>query len=131
MLSKVEIFNLLFVIVFTLTTGCNNNTIEIGDTVILVFKIYNKNNIILDESFFHTDFNKIDCDELLSFVVGKNEVIKGWDSLIVGCKKNIIYTFNIPSNQAYGNEAIYHDIPANSDLILTFKIVDIIKHEKK
>ena len=125
MYNKINHIAYYLLICSTLLSACNNKTVRDGDTVFLAFKIYNMQNIILDESFFHTNFNKISNDELFSFVVGKNEVIKGWDSVIIGCKKNIIYTFKIPDGEAYGNENIYHDIPPNSSILITFKIIDI------
>lgn len=109
-----------------LFSSCNDNKIvHDGNKVILNYKIYNSKHIRLDESDLYHDVNCMDKAHIFSFIVGRNEVIKGWDSLIIGCKKNKIYTFSIPTENCYGNEKIYHDIPANSDLILTFKIIDI------
>lgn len=111
---------------YILLSSCNGNKIvNRGNKVILNYKIYNPKNIRLDESDLFHDINCRDKAHIFSFTAGNNEVIKGWDSVIIGCKKNKTYTFRIPAEHSYGNEKIYHDIPPNSDLILTFKITDI------
>lgn len=116
---------ILIGIVIAFCISCKNQVVEKGNRLELAFKIYNSDSIILDESFFHNDFYNINDDELFSFRVGKNEVIKGWDSVIIGCSKDKVYTFNIPYNSAYGDENIYHDIPSKSNLIIRFIILSI------
>lgn len=125
MRSKIITIGLLFSLI-----ACNNKSsiVQNGDVVELYFEIKNSEGIRLDETAINKNFK--DKERLFSFRVGNNEVIKGWDSVIVGAKKNKKYTFVIPAKDAYGNERIYHDIPPNSDLILTFKVVEIIKGEK-
>ncbi len=108
--------------------GCNirdERLVKTGDTVFVAYRIENMSGDRLDESFLDGNFNEINDNELLSFVVGNQEVIKGWDDLIVGCKKDTLYSYKIESQYAYGDSQIYHDIPNNSELMLEFKIIDI------
>ena len=115
---------IIVILIACIAIACNSNTVvKRGDRVVLFYKIQNTDSIRLDESSIIDNFR--DKTKVFAFIVGNGEVIKGWDSVIVGCKENILYTFKIPYQQAYGTEKIYHDIPPKSNLIITFKIVKI------
>ena len=118
----------IFIILVFSIIGCNfpdGRIVKNGDTVFVAYRIKNIAGDRLDESCSGKNFDQLDDNELFSFVVGKGEVIKGWDSLIVGRKKNTVYLYKLTPENAYGSEQIYHDIPSNSNLILEYKIVDI------
>lgn len=115
---------IIVILIACITIACNSNiVVKSGDRVFLFYKIENLDKIRLDESAIIDNFK--DKSNLFAFTVGNGEVIEGWDSVIVGCKKNKLYTFEIPYQQAYRDEQIYHDIPAKSNLLLTFKIIKI------
>ncbi|MBK9353450.1 MAG: FKBP-type peptidyl-prolyl cis-trans isomerase [Bacteroidetes bacterium] len=114
----------LFIYLF-ISCKKNETKVKCGDTVTLAYKITNLEGMRLDESFLHPNFNRIDKKELFRFTTCHQEIIPGWDSVIIGCKTRKIYTFEIPAELAYDKTTIYHDIPPNSKLILKFKIFKI------
>ncbi|MCB9211720.1 MAG: FKBP-type peptidyl-prolyl cis-trans isomerase [Ignavibacteriales bacterium] len=115
---------IIVILIAYITIACNSNiVVKRGNRVALFYKIENIDSIRLDESSVIDNFR--DKSNVFAFNVGNGEVIEGWDSVIIGCKKNKLYSFEIPYQQAYGEEEIYHDIPAKSNLLLTFKIIKI------
>ncbi|MBS0635363.1 MAG: FKBP-type peptidyl-prolyl cis-trans isomerase [Verrucomicrobia bacterium] len=64
-----------------------------------------------------------DRDEPFVFVLGKGQVIKGWDESVadmhIGEKRRVI----IPPELAYGNRSIGNIIPANSTLIFDIELL--------
>lgn len=69
-----------------------------------------------------------DRNEPFTFIVGKNQVIKGWDEALlemkVGEKRRVI----LPPELAYGNRAVANLIPANSSLIFDIELLEIRGH---
>ena len=126
---QVKIFKPIWIcgFLFSMFYACNQHKIPVkcGDTVTLAYKITNTEGMRLDESFLHDNFNQIQENELFRFTTCNEEVIPGWDSVIIGCKTGKIYTFDIPASLAYGKSDIYHDIPRGSDIIFKFKIFKI------
>lgn len=64
-----------------------------------------------------------------SFLVGLNQVIKGWEEGIRLMKKGGKTLFILPSTLAYGSRAMGNRIPSNSVLVFEVKLVDIKKGE--
>lgn len=65
-----------------------------------------------------------DRNEPFTFIVGKGQVIKGWDESVLdmhfGEKRRVI----IPAELAYGSRAVGKIIPANSSLIFDIDLLD-------
>jgi len=59
-----------------------------------------------------------------SFVLGRGEVIKGWDEGLAGMAVGGERKLTIPANLAYGNQKI-PGIPKNSTLLFDVKLLAI------
>lgn len=66
----------------------------------------------------------------LTFTLGVDRLIEGWEQGVVGMKKGGIRTLIIPSHLAYGSVEM-GPIPANSTLIFTIELVDIAKSDSE
>ncbi|KAI9308657.1 hypothetical protein BJ944DRAFT_195594 [Cunninghamella echinulata] len=70
-------------------------------------------------------FDKNTNGKPFRFILGKGEVIRGWDIGITGMKIGGERRLTIPSKLAYGNRGMPPDIPPNSDLVFDVKMVDL------
>ncbi|CAB9529497.1 FK506-binding protein 4 [Seminavis robusta] len=107
-----------------------------GDTVLCYYVGSFTSN---DGGFFSKDkqvvFDQTDEDQPFQFVVGKGNVIKGWDVGILGDLDGDIIPMkvggkrrlNIPSKLAYGANGV-GPIPANQDLSFDLEVVLEAKH---
>jgi peptidylprolyl isomerase/FKBP-type peptidyl-prolyl cis-trans isomerase FkpA len=59
------------------------------------------------------------------FALGKGQVIKGWDVGVAGMKVGGKRRLTIPSDMAYGNQAVGGVIPANSTLIFEVEFIKV------
>ena len=65
-----------------------------------------------------------DRDKPIQFVLGKGEVIKGWDLGIVGMKKGEMRRLLIPYPMAYGEKGYPGIIPPKATLLFDVELVD-------
>src|SRR5436190_10031767 len=62
----------------------------------------------------------------LGFILGKGEVVKGFDEGVAGMKVGGKRKLMIPAKLGYGEKGADDDIPPNSDLIFEVELVKII-----
>ena len=71
-----------------------------------------------------------DRGQPLPFNVGQGSVIKCWDEGFVGLAKGAKADLICPPDYAYGNRAMGPTIPANSPLLFSIEVVNIIPAKK-
>jgi FKBP-type peptidyl-prolyl cis-trans isomerase len=91
-------------------------TVKNGDTISVHYI-----GTLKDGTEFDNSHKRGDAFE---FVVGEGMVIKGWEEGVLGMKKGGQRLLVIPSDMAYGANAI-GPIPANSTLIFSIELLEI------
>jgi peptidylprolyl isomerase len=66
-----------------------------------------------------------DRGEPYDFMVGKGDVIKGWDEGVIGMKVGEKRKLIVPPNLAYGNQARGDIIPANATLTFDIELMGL------
>ncbi len=94
----------------------NNDFPSIGSTVSVHYK-----GKLIDGTVFDSSYQR---KNPISFVLGKGQVIKGWDEGILKIAKGGSAKLVIPSNLAYGENGAGGIIPPNSTLIFDVELID-------
>lgn len=68
------------------------------------------------------DASKNRGNQGFTFTLGAGQVIKGWDLGVAGMKVGGKRKLTIPSDMAYGNQAVGGVIPANSTLVFEVEL---------
>lgn len=112
-------------IVIFLFASCNSDKeiVSCYDTVVVYYKITTLDGNRIDASGLLTPF--IESNRPFSFVACNKEIIPGWDRQVIGNKIGEYYKIHIKSEEAYGSEPLDRDLKANSDLIITYEILEI------
>ena len=63
--------------------------------------------------------------EPMTYVVGQQPLIKGWEKAVMGQPAGTSLTVVIPSAMAYGSQAMGNDIPAYSTLVFDIDILSV------
>ncbi len=101
--------------------------VKSGDTVGVNYILWLENETIVDSSIVDwieknitqdIDFSKLETN-LLSFVVGKGEVISGFEERIVGMKLNEEKIFTVSPEKGYGTDPSKHPL---ANKTLTFRV---------
>ena len=101
----------------TVGTGA---TAEAGDSVTVNYVGALMNGTVFDASANHGSSG-------FTFTLGAGQVIKGWDLGVAGMKEGGKRMLVIPSDLAYGNQAVGGVIPANSALVFEVELVKVQK----
>jgi len=99
-----------------LTQGTGEEA-KTGDTVSVHYVGTLENGTKFDSS--------VDRGEPFSFTLGENRVIQGWELGVLGMKVGEKRKLTIPSNLAYGNQAVGGVIPANATLVFEVELLGI------
>ena len=94
----------------------NNDFPSIGSTVSVHYT-----GKLVDGTIFDSSYQR---NNPISFVLGKGQVIKGWDEGILKMAKGGSGKLIIPSNLAYGENGAGGIIPPNSTLIFDLELID-------
>lgn len=98
-----------------LTEGTGDQLVQPGDSITVDYTGVLENGTQFDSSIGREPF---------TFTVGRGEVIQGWDQGLIGMKVGEERKLTIPSDLAYGSNSV-GEIPANSTLIFTVKLISI------
>lgn len=93
-----------------------------GQTVIVHYTGMLQNGTVFDTSL---DKNKPSKGEPIPFVIGRGQVIKGWDEGLMTMKVGGKRKLTIPPKLGYGVEGRPPSIPANSTLVFDVELVGI------
>lgn len=91
---------------------------RVGDTVTVQYI-----GTLMDGTMF--DASRSRGNDGFTFPLGRGQVIKGWDVGVVGMRVGGKRRLTIPSDLAYGNQAVGGVIPANSTLIFEVELVKV------
>ncbi len=94
----------------------NNDFPSIGSTVSVHYT-----GKLVDGTIFDSSYQR---NNPISFVLGKGQVIEGWDEGLLKMAKGGSGKFIIPSNLAYGENGAGGIIPPNSTLIFDLELID-------
>ncbi len=94
----------------------NNDFPSIGSTVSVHYT-----GKLVDGTIFDSSYQR---NNPISFVLGKGQVIEGWDEGLLKIAKGGSGKFVIPSNLAYGENGAGGIIPPNSTLIFDLELID-------
>jgi cyclophilin family peptidyl-prolyl cis-trans isomerase len=94
----------------------NNDFSSIGSTVSVHYT-----GKLIDGTIFDSSYQR---NNPISFVIGKGQVIKGWDEGILKIAKGGSAKLVIPSDLAYGENGAGGIIPPNSTLIFDVELID-------
>ena len=91
-------------------------TATLGKTVSVIYTGKLNNGITFDSNV---------GGKLLTFTIGKGQVIKGWDQGLIGMKVGGERDLDVPASLAYGNQSPGELIPPNSDLHFHIKLASV------
>ena len=100
--------------------------LEDGDRLLVHYQGTLLNGEQFDASFDFSSFEPEEGRTPFEFVLGAGQVIQGWDQGLNGQKLGEVVELKIPSELAYGEQAIGDTIPANSPLIFTVEVLAVL-----
>jgi FKBP-type peptidyl-prolyl cis-trans isomerase len=80
---------------------------------------------LLNGTQFESSYDEDGIGRPASFVIGKEQVIAGWDELLVGKREGDKLTCIVPSHLAFGNHNKGNSIPANSVLVFDIDVMGV------
>ncbi len=80
---------------------------------------------LLDDTSFETTFNEDEIGKPISFVLGKGEVIPGWDDLLLSKREGDKILCIVPSHLAFGSQPKGSKLAANTTLVFDLDVVGV------
>lgn len=106
-----------------LVTG-SGDTVEVGDIVTIQFINWLDKNGVKGKEIYNTRKH----NESVSFVVGTDKVMPGWNEGVVGMKQGSKRLIKLPPELGYGTKGVQGVIPPNARLIF---VIDLVGLEKR
>ena len=100
--------------------GIGTSTAKEGSVVVINFV-----GKLMDDTEFETTFDADNIGKPYSFVLGKREVISGWENILTGVHEGDKILCIIPSHLAFGAQQKGNVIPANSVLIFEIDVMGV------
>lgn len=94
-----------------------------GDVVYVLYEGTFENGKVFDSNL--SDTSKVPY----TFILGNGNVVKGWDEGIPGMKEGGERKLSIPASMGYGAAGQPPDIPANTDLFFTVRLLYVLRKE--
>lgn len=110
----------------TVLRKSKGRTLEDGDRLLVHYQGKLLNGEQFDASFDFSSFEAEEGRRPFDFVLGEGQVIQGWDQGLKGQKLGDVVELKIPSELAYGEQAVGDAIPPNSPLIFTVEVLAVI-----
>ena len=107
--------------------AAGKDVVEPGDTVWVHYAGRLENGTEFDASSRHRETAR----DGISFTIGANQVIKGWDEGIAGMKVGEKRQLIIPPNLGYGAEGAGSSIPPNATLTFDVELIGLKKAPKR
>ena len=105
-----------------LKTGVGETT-EIGDVVTIHFINWLDRNGAKGKEIYNTHKE----NKTVSFVVGTDRVMPGWNEGVIGMKQGGKRLLKLPPALGYGSKGILKTIPPNANLIFVIDLVQLKK----
>ena len=97
-----------------------------GDRLLVHYQGKLLNGEQFDASFDFSSFEAAEGRTPFDFVLGAGQVIQGWEQGLKGQKLGEVLELKIPSELAYGEQAMGDAIPPNSPLIFTVEVLAVL-----
>jgi len=97
-----------------------------GDRLLVHYQGQLLNGEQFDASFDFSSFEPVEGRRPFDFVLGAGQVIQGWEQGLKGQKLGEVLELKIPSELAYGEQAMGDAIPPNSPLIFTVEVLAVL-----
>ena len=110
----------------TVLRKSKGRTLEDGDRLLVHYQGKLLNGEQFDASFDFSSFEAEEGRRPFDFVLGAGQVIQGWDQGLKGRKLGDVVELKIPSELAYGEQAMGDAIPPNSPLIFTVEVLAVL-----
>ena len=110
----------------TVLRKSKGRTLNDGDRLLVNYQGKLLNGEQFDASFDFSSFEPVEGRRPFDFVLGAGQVIQGWDQGLKGQKLGGVLELKIPSELAYGEQAMGDAIPPNSPLIFTVEVLAVL-----